>query len=133
MADQDDTRADAVEPRAVDSRTGRMKEVRFNVEATDALEAFTLLQNELKKVRTGETSSCTPMPTFSAFAASLFKIRQRIVLPPFLIDILRWHVDAQLTTDAMRRSELLFPAEDGGFRSRAALRSRSCPSPTPST
>jgi hypothetical protein len=50
-----------------------MKEVRFNVEVSDALEAFTLLQNELKKVRTGETTSCAPMPTFSAFAASLFE------------------------------------------------------------
>jgi integrase len=294
-----------VRGRAVDSRTGRMKEVRFNVEVTDALEAFTLLQNELKKVRTGETTSCTPMPTFSAFAASLFedkvkagdirsasgrvkwaqtlehhllpafgpylldqlrhadiaqwrvqmaekihdgtysphtantwlqvmrvilkaavmqfelprnpvdgiknfdtsehgyteeepnsltveemprflskmrelypqhfafvclgfflghrpstlrplrragetadvdfnegillirrshtegdevmartktKIRQHIMLPPVLIDILRWHVVTQLTTDAMRESELMFPAEDGGFRSRSALK-----------
>ena len=62
-----------VRGRAVDSRTGRMKEVRFNVEATDALEAFTLLQSELKKVRTGETTSSAPRPTFSAFAASLFE------------------------------------------------------------
>jgi integrase len=294
-----------VRGRAVDSCTGRMKEVRFNVEATDAIEAFTLLQSELKKVRTGETTSSAPMPTFSAFAASLFedkvkagdirsasgrvkwaqtlehhllpafgptlmdtirhadvarwrvrmaekiqdgtysphtvntwlnvmrvilkaavmqlelarnpmdgiknfdtsehvyteeepnsltvqempaflskmralcpqhfafvclgfflghrpstlrplrrsgptpdvlldegillvrqshtegdevmattktKIRQRITLPPILVDILRWHLDTQLTTDAMRQSELLFPAEDGGFRSRSALK-----------
>ena len=51
------------------------------------------------------------------------KIRRRITLPPVLVDILRWHVDTQLTTDAMPdESELLFPAEDGGFRSRSALK-----------
>jgi hypothetical protein len=55
-------------------------------------------------------------------ARTMTKIRQRITLPPVLIDILRWHVDTQLTTDAMRESELLFPAEDGGFRSRSALK-----------
>ena len=62
-----------VRGRAVDSRAGRMKEVRFNVEVTDAIEAFTRLQDELKKVRMGEASAPTTMPTFSAFAASLFE------------------------------------------------------------
>ena len=55
-------------------------------------------------------------------ATTKTKIRQRITLPPVLVDILRWHIDTQLTTDAMRESELLFPAEDGGFRSRSALK-----------
>jgi hypothetical protein len=41
------------------------------------------------------------------------KIRQRITLPPLLVDILRWHIATQLTTDEMKASELLFPAEDG--------------------
>ena len=55
-------------------------------------------------------------------ATTKTKIRQRITLPDVLVDILRWHIDTQLTTDAMRQSELLFPAEDGGFRSRSALK-----------
>jgi hypothetical protein len=50
------------------------------------------------------------------------KSRQRITLPPTLVDILRWHIETQLFTDEMKASELLFPAEDGRFRTRSALK-----------
>jgi integrase len=50
------------------------------------------------------------------------KIRQRITLPQILVDILRWHIETQLTTDKMKASELLFPAEDGRFRTRSAIK-----------
>jgi integrase len=49
-------------------------------------------------------------------------LRQRISVPSELIDVLRWHVDTQLTTPEQRVSELLFPAEDGGFRSESFLK-----------
>ena len=62
-----------VRGRAVDPRTRKLKEVRFTTEVRDALAAFTLLQDELTKVRTGGTQSAAPMQTFSAFAASLFE------------------------------------------------------------
>jgi integrase len=55
-------------------------------------------------------------------ATTKTKIRQRITLPPLLVDVLRWHIATQLTTDAMRASMLLFPAEDGRFRTRSALK-----------
>src|SRR5688572_3841168 len=47
--------------------------------------------------------------------------RQRLTLPPDLVAILRWHVETQLTTEAMQESELLFPSEAGGFRSPTVL------------
>ena len=47
---------------------------------------------------------------------------QAIKLPPALIRIILWHIDTQLTSDAMRKSELLFPAEDGRLRGRTDLR-----------
>jgi site-specific recombinase XerC len=62
-----------VRGRAVDPRTGKLKEVRFTTEVRDALEAFTLLQDELRKVRSGTAQQAAPMPIFSAFAASLFE------------------------------------------------------------
>ena len=46
---------------------------------------------------------------------------QVIKLPPFVMSVLRWHVDKQLITRQMERSELLFPSEVGGFRSNSAL------------
>ena len=46
-----------VRGRAVDTRTGKLKEVRFTVQVQDALEAFTLLQEELKKVRDGASAA----------------------------------------------------------------------------
>src|SRR5207253_1046097 len=55
-------------------------------------------------------------------ATTKTKIRQRITLPPVLVDILRWHIATQLTTEQQRASALLFPAEDGRFRSRTVLK-----------
>jgi integrase len=46
---------------------------------------------------------------------------QVIKLPDFVMSVLRWHVDKQLITRDMERSELLFPAETGGFRHNSAL------------
>jgi integrase len=67
-----------VRGRAVESRTGKIKEIRFNVEVQDAFEAFTILQNELKNVREGQAHQRAPMPTFSAFAASLFEDKVKV-------------------------------------------------------
>ncbi len=50
------------------------------------------------------------------------KLRQRITVPPEVMDVLRWHVATQLTTPEQKASELLFPAEDGGFRSESFLK-----------
>ncbi len=47
-------------------------------------------------------------------------LRQRIALPPDLMDILEWHV-AQLPEGPMVDSDLLFPSAVGGFRSTTAL------------
>jgi integrase len=44
------------------------------------------------------------------------KRRYKIDLPPEVLQILRWHVETQLTTPEQEDSELLFPAETGGFR-----------------
>ena len=41
------------------------------------------------------------------------KLRQRIMVPPEVMEVLRWHVATQLTTPEQTASELLFPAEDG--------------------
>jgi hypothetical protein len=49
-------------------------------------------------------------------------LRQRITAPSEVMDVLRWHLDTQLTTPEQKASELLFPAEDGGFRSEAFLK-----------
>jgi len=38
------------------------------------------------------------------------------------MDVLRWHVATQLTTPEQKASELLFPAEDGRFRSVSFLK-----------
>jgi integrase len=46
---------------------------------------------------------------------------QVIKLPEFVVSVLRWHVDRQLTTRDMERSELLFPSEVGGFRHNSTL------------
>ena len=42
-----------VRGRAVCARTGKLREVKFSVIAQDATEAFTLLQDALRKVREG--------------------------------------------------------------------------------
>ena len=44
-------------------------------------------------------------------------LRQRITVPSEVMDVLRWHTQTQLLTPEQRESDLLFPAEDGGFRS----------------
>lgn len=46
---------------------------------------------------------------------------QTIKLPPALMDVLTWHIETQLTTWQQKKSELLFPTEEGGFRSRSCL------------
>jgi integrase len=49
------------------------------------------------------------------------KKRYGIELPKEAMDVLRWHIETQLTTPEQRDSELLFPAVNGGFRSRSAV------------
>jgi hypothetical protein len=53
------------------------------------------------------------------------KLRQRITVPSEVMEVLRWHVDTQLTTPEQKASELLFPAEDGGFARCLSSRRRS--------
>lgn len=50
------------------------------------------------------------------------KYRQRIGADPGLMRVLKWHVESQLHTQQQLESDLLFPAEEGGFRSEAVLR-----------
>jgi integrase len=47
-------------------------------------------------------------------------IRYSIHLPPEAIDVLKWHVETQLT-EAQEASDLLFPNEMGGYRAGSAL------------
>jgi len=75
-----------------------------------------LLEQGLLLIRQSHTEGDEVMATTKT------KIRQRITLPSILVDILRWHIATQLTTPEQKASELLFPAEDGGFRSRSALK-----------
>ncbi len=49
------------------------------------------------------------------------KKRYSICLPAAVLDVLRWHVETQLTTAEMRDSDLLFPSVTGGFRSPSVL------------
>jgi hypothetical protein len=49
-------------------------------------------------------------------------LRQRITVPSEVMEVLRWHVATQLTTSEQKASELLFPAEDGRFRSVSFLK-----------
>jgi hypothetical protein len=48
-------------------------------------------------------------------------IRYSVHLPPEVMEVLRWHVETQLTM-AQERSDLLFPSETGGFRAGSALK-----------
>jgi integrase len=48
-------------------------------------------------------------------------IDQEIAVPAELLNVLRWHVDTQLRPGPQKESELLFPSEIGGFRSRSCL------------
>lgn len=49
-------------------------------------------------------------------------VRQRINLPPEAMAVLKWHVDSLLTTPEQQASDLLFPREDGGYRSESSLK-----------
>jgi integrase len=49
------------------------------------------------------------------------KLDQRLALPRDVCAVLKWHVETQLTTLEQRRSELLFPSNDGRFRSTSSL------------
>lgn len=75
-----------------------------------------LLEQGLLLIRQSHTEGDEVMATTKT------KTRQQITLPPLLVDVLRWHIATQLTTLEQKASELLFPAEDGGFRSRSALK-----------
>ncbi|MGA7122036.1 MAG: hypothetical protein WBY94_18155 [Polyangiaceae bacterium] len=75
-----------------------------------------LLEQGLLLIRQSHTEGDEVMATTKT------KTRQQITLPPLLVDVLRWHIATQLTTPEQKASELLFPAEDGGFRSRSALK-----------
>jgi integrase len=46
---------------------------------------------------------------------------QVIKIPDFVVSVLRWHVDKQLITRDMERSDLLFPSEVGTFRRNSTL------------
>lgn len=46
---------------------------------------------------------------------------QEITVPKELLDVLRWHIDTQLRPGPQEESNLLFPSELGGMRSRSCL------------
>lgn len=48
-------------------------------------------------------------------------IRYSVWLPPEAMDVLKWHVESQLTL-VQEESDLLFPSDTGGFRSGSALK-----------
>src|ERR1700722_3549252 len=50
------------------------------------------------------------------------QLRQPIPVPPEVMEVMRWHIATQLATPEQKASELLFPAEDGGFRSVSFLK-----------
>jgi integrase len=49
------------------------------------------------------------------------KRRYAILLPKEAMEVLRWHVETQLTTPEQEESDLLFPAVNGKFRSPSVL------------
>lgn len=49
------------------------------------------------------------------------KKKQRTHVPKELMDVLRWHVETQLTTPEMKESDLLFPNINGGYRAPTVL------------
>ena len=53
--------------------------------------------------------------------ATKTKKRQKLFLPKELMDVLRWHVEQQIPESIQAESDLLFPSETGGFRSRSVL------------
>jgi integrase len=48
--------------------------------------------------------------------------RYNIALPSDAMIVLKWHVDTQLHTPEQKASDLLFPAENGSFRSSSVLK-----------
>jgi hypothetical protein len=61
-----------VRGRAVDRRTGKLREIMRTVDRGDASAAYRLLQEELGKIQTGEGPSAQRI-RFSEYAASLFE------------------------------------------------------------
>jgi len=59
--------------RAVDCRTGKMREVLKTVDGGDAAGAYKVLQSELEKVRAGEVQPRDSRIRFGEYAASLFE------------------------------------------------------------
>jgi integrase len=62
-----------VRGRAVDRRTGKLREILRTVEGVDASGAYRFLQSEVEKVRSGEVSEKESRIRFSEYAASLFE------------------------------------------------------------
>jgi hypothetical protein len=54
---------------------------------------------------------------------------QEVKLPPGLVRVIQWHINTQLSTDAMQTSDLLFPVEDGRLRGPSNLRKGSSSTP----
>jgi hypothetical protein len=48
-------------------------------------------------------------------------LRFAVGFPPEAIDVIRWHIGTQLTTEEQKTSDLLFPTEEGGFRAPCVL------------
>ncbi len=46
---------------------------------------------------------------------------QKLYVPDHVLQVLRWHIETRLTYPQQIESELLFPSEIGGFRSRSCL------------
>ncbi len=46
---------------------------------------------------------------------------QKIKLPRVVLDVLAWHMRTQLRTEWQQESDLLFPTDDGGIRTRTCL------------
>jgi len=55
-----------VRGRAIDAKTGKMKEVRLTLMEVDARNAYDVLQEELRKIRTGERTIVCRWPLRSA-------------------------------------------------------------------
>jgi len=49
------------------------------------------------------------------------KTRQKLFLPTALMDVLRWHVEHQISDSVRASSDLLFPSEADRFRSASVL------------
>jgi hypothetical protein len=49
------------------------------------------------------------------------RAEERVQVPQEVLDLLRWHVRTQLTTDVQKASMLLFPSLTGAFRARSVL------------